>query len=46
METDKVRDARKNEVGYCGDYCRTCQKPFRSCIADQCGLNAECSVRT
>ena len=24
MESDKVRDARKNEVGYCGDYCRTC----------------------
>jgi hypothetical protein len=24
MESDKVKDARKNEVGYCGDYCRTC----------------------
>jgi len=24
MESDKVREARKNEVGYCGDYCRTC----------------------
>jgi len=24
MESDKVREAKKNEVGYCGDYCRTC----------------------
>jgi hypothetical protein len=24
MESDKVSEARRNEVGYCGDYCRTC----------------------
>ncbi|MDH5793786.1 MAG: hypothetical protein OEZ18_04395 [Candidatus Bathyarchaeota archaeon] len=24
MENNKVRQAKKNEVGYCGDYCRTC----------------------
>ena len=24
MESEKVRAARANEIGYCGDYCRTC----------------------
>jgi len=24
MESEKVREARKNEIAYCGDYCRTC----------------------
>jgi hypothetical protein len=24
MESEKVREARRNEVGYCGCYCRTC----------------------
>ena len=24
MENEKKRAARRNEVGYCGDYCRTC----------------------
>jgi len=24
MGSEKVKEARRNEVGYCGDYCRTC----------------------
>jgi hypothetical protein len=24
LENDKAKRARKNEVGYCGDYCRNC----------------------
>ncbi len=24
MEREKVREAKRNEVGYCGEYCRTC----------------------
>ena len=24
MQKDNVAEARRNEVGYCGDYCRTC----------------------
>jgi hypothetical protein len=24
MENEKSKEARRNEVGYCGDYCRTC----------------------
>jgi len=24
MESEKVTEARKNEVGYCGEYCRAC----------------------
>ena len=24
MESEKLMKARKNEVGYCGEYCRTC----------------------
>jgi hypothetical protein len=24
LESEKVREARRNEVGYCGCYCRTC----------------------
>ena len=24
MESDQMREARRNEVGHCGEYCRTC----------------------
>jgi hypothetical protein len=24
MENDKMKQARKNEIGYCGEYCRKC----------------------